>query len=366
MKIGKLPTGAGEDLILLLVGDVFVQRDNPASVFDDVRDTLRRSDFLLGNLEGSVADSGVPWSVKETQWKADARQIEAVGSVGFDAMAMANNHMLDFGYDAMYETMAHLDRLGIAHTGAGRNFDEAHKPAIVEKNGCKVALLGYTSVFMPVWAAERDKPGLAVMRARTAYEAPGRVHEVPGTPPIVRTWMVAKDKEQLCADIEAARQAGADIVVCSFHWGVSRGYREIADYQIELGHHAVDCGADIVFGHHPHVTQGVEVYRAKAIFYSLGNFTFAQHNPAKGHEAETMIVRCRVRDRRIASVAYLPVVCDDKATPHLRTPETGAEVLELLRRRSARFGALFKVHDAFVELLIGSGEAAEPAKRAPL
>jgi poly-gamma-glutamate capsule biosynthesis protein CapA/YwtB (metallophosphatase superfamily) len=267
-------------------------------------------------------------------------------------MAMANNHMLDFGYEAMYETIAHLDRLGIAHTGAGRNFEEAHKPAIVERNGCKVALFGYTSVFMPEWAADERKPGLAVMRARTAYEAPSRVHEVPGSPPIVRTWMAAQDKNQLRSDIETTRQGGVDIIVCSFHWGVSRGFREISEYQIELAHHAVDCGADIVFGHHPHVTQGVEVYRGKAIFYSLGNFTFAQHNPAKGHEAETMIVRCFIRDQRIATVEYLPVVCDENANPHIRTARTGSAVVDLIASRSARFGTHFKPKDISVELLM--------------
>jgi poly-gamma-glutamate synthesis protein (capsule biosynthesis protein) len=360
MKIGKLPTGAGDALTLMLVGDVFVQREDPPSVFDDVRDTLRRTDFLLGNLEGAVADGGVLWSVKETQWKADARQIAAVGSVGFDAMAMANNHVLDFGHEGMFETMGHLDRLGIAHTGAGENFAAAHRPAIVEKDGCRVGMVGYTSVFMPEWAAESDRPGLAVMRARTAYEAPSRVHEVPGTPPIVRTWMVGKDKEQLATDIQAARRLGADIVVGSFHWGVSRGHPEIADYQIELAHHAIDCGADIVFGHHPHLMQGVEVYRDKAIFYSLGNFTFAQHNPAKGHEAETAIVRCRIRDRRIAEVAYLPVLCDDKANPHLRTPETAPGIVDLLCRRSARFGTVFAIAADAVGLVIGQ---AEPARK---
>lgn len=364
MKADKLPTGAGDDLIMMLVGDVFVSRDDPPSVFNDVRPTLRACDFLLGNLEGAVADGGVLWSVKETQWKADAQQIMAPSSVGFDAMAMANNHVLDFGYDAMFETMALLDREGIAHTGAGHDFAQAHKPAVVERKGCKVGLVGYTSVFMKEWAAEDDKPGLAVMRARTAYEAPSRVHEVPGTPPIVRTWMVSEDKKQLEADIAAARAAGADIVVCSFHWGVSRGHREIVDYQIELAHHAIDCGGDIVFGHHPHVTQGVEVYKGKAIFYSLGNFTFAQHNPGKGHEAETAIVKATIRERRIVGVEYLPVVCDSKATPFLRDCTSGAEVVELLTRRSKQFGTEFRVGTASVEVVLGQEAAVKPRKLA--
>ncbi len=361
MKAGKLPTHAGDDLIMLLVGDVFVKRDNPPSVFDHVRDTLRSTDFLLGNLEGSVADCGVLWSVKETQWKADARQIAAVESVGFDAMAVANNHMLDYGYDAMYETIGYLDGLGIAHTGGGRDFAAAHAPAIVDKGGCRVAMLGYTSVFMPDWAAGPEKPGLAVMRAHTAYEAPGRVREVPGMPPIVRTWLVAEDKAQLTTDIAAARAAGADIIVCSFHWGISRGHREIADYQIELAHHAVEQGAHIVFGHHPHVTQGVEVYRGCPIFYSLGNFTFAQHNPAKGHEAETMIVKCRIHDRRIVAVEYLPVMCDAKATPHICDAAEGAAIFELIAKRSKRFGTEFVAGDGTVGIVTGERAAQELA-----
>lgn len=348
MKVEKLKTNAGGDLVMLLVGDVFVQRDKPESVFYHVQETLRSTDFLLGNLEGSVADSGTLWSVKETQWKADARQIAAVESVGFDAMACANNHVLDFGYEAMFETLGHLDRAGIAHTGAGADFEEAHKCALVERAGCKVALLGYTSVFVPSWAAGDKTPGLAVMRARTAYEAPSRVHEVPGTPPIVRTWVVEEDKKQLAQDIAAAQSSGAHVIVCSFHWGVSRGHREIADYQIELAHHAVDLGADIVFGHHPHVTQGVEVYRGKAIFYSLGNFTFAQHNPEKGHEPETMIVKCMIRNQRITDIEYIPIMCDSAATPHLCDESQQAKIHDLIKVRSKRFGTDFVLRNETV------------------
>jgi poly-gamma-glutamate synthesis protein (capsule biosynthesis protein) len=176
--------------------------------------------------------------------------------------------------------------------------------------------------------------------------------------------MVAEDKKQLEADVAAARAAGADIVVCSFHWGVSRGHREIVEYQIELAHHAIDCGGDIVFGHHPHVTQGVEVYKGKAIFYSLGNFTFAQHSPAKGHEAETAIVKATIRDRRIIGVEYLPVVCDSKATPFMRDCTSGAEVVDLLTRRSKQFGTEFRVGKTSVEIVLGQDVAVKPRKLA--
>ena len=341
MKTPKLKSSSKTgDMTMLVVGDIFVQRDDPPSVFGHVRDTLLDADFLLGNLEGSVSDSGSPWSLKETNWKADARQVSAVHSASFDAVSVANNHMLDFGYDALFETLGHLDRHEIGHSGGGHNFEEAHKPAIVEHNGCRVALLAYTSVFMSDWAAGPSTPGLAIMRARTAYEAPRRVHEVPGTPPIIRTWMVQEDKDQLTLDIEKARMQ-ADIVVCSFHWGISRGHREIVDYQIELGHHAVDSGADLVFGHHPHVIQGVEVYRDTPIFYSLGNFTFAQHNLLKGHELETMIIKCHIRGRQIVSFEYLPIRGDEATNPQLVNLEAADDIVDLVSKRSSRFKTKF-------------------------
>ena len=136
------------ELTMVMVGDVRVVRDDPPSTFQHVQSLLRGADFTLGNLEGSVADSGTLWPKGGAggSWKSEARHITGVESAGFNAMNVANNHAMDFGYDALFETIGHLDRLGIAHTGGGRNFAEAHAPAIVEREGCRVALLGYTAV----------------------------------------------------------------------------------------------------------------------------------------------------------------------------------------------------------------------------
>lgn len=329
------------ELTALIVGDVYVKRDDPPSVFQHVKDRMRSADFMLGNLEGSVADSGAArGKAGAVAWKADARQIAAVESAGFHAMTIANNHMMDYGVDALLETMANLDRLGVKHTGGGRNFAEAHAPAIVEREGCKVALLGYTSVYMEGWEAGPDTPGLAVVTARTAYQPPARYFEAPGTPPVIRTWALPENKAQLAADVAAARRQ-ADIVICTFHWGVSAGYKKLTEYQMEVGRHAIDSGADLVFGHHPHVTQGIEVHKGRAIFYSLGNFTFARHNPDKGHELETMFVRLRIRDRRLHAVEYIPARCDPELNPHALDLDAGRDVVELIAGRSAEFGTRF-------------------------
>jgi poly-gamma-glutamate synthesis protein (capsule biosynthesis protein) len=326
---------------MLIVGDVFVLRDDPPSVFKHVKDLMRSADFLLGNLEGSACDVGKAVDKLGAEaWKADSRQLAAIEAAGFHAVNVANNHMMDFGTEAMLATCENLDRIGVKHCGGGRNFAEAHAPAIVERDGCKVAMLGYTCVFMDKWAAGPNSAGLAVAGAKTSYEPPKRVFETPGSPPIIHTWAIAEHKAQLAKDIAAAR-AQADIVICTFHWGVSSGFRHLAEYQVELGRFAADSGADLVFGHHPHLLQGIDVHNGRAIFYSLGNFTFARHHPHKGHEYETGMVRCRIRDRKIVEVDFLPARGDKNVEPRVLDTKEGRDIVELIKARSEDLGTEF-------------------------
>lgn len=342
-----------DDKTLLIVGDVFVRRPDPKQAFAYVRDVFHRADFVLGNLEGVVADGGTPWQKGDINvWKADASQIEAIETGGFHAMGVTNNHILDFGHDGLEETLVNLRRVNVKHAGAGKNVAEAHKPAILERGGVTIAMLAYTSVFVKGWEAGPEYPGLAVVRVRTAYEPDYRVGELPGAPPIIRTWVEKPDLARVKADIAAAREL-ADIVICSFHWGISGGYEKLTEYQVELGHHAVDCGADLVFGHHPHLLQGIEFYKGKPIYYSLGNFTFARHNPNKGQELESLIARCRIRDGKIDTTGFYTASCDHDLSPHIRTGEEARAILALVQKRSAAFGTVF-VPD-------GAGFEARPA-----
>lgn len=331
------------ELTMLLVGDVFVRRDDPASIMQHIGERLRGADFTLGNLEGAFADSGFPMPKGASfrfNFQTGAKNMAAIGAAGFDAMGVANNHCLDFGYDALFETLAHLDRLGVAHAGSGRNKTEAYTPAIVERGGCRLALLAYTSVFCLGWDALDQRPGLAVIHARTAYEPPQRIAEHPGSPPIIRSWALPEDKQQLAEDIAKARTQ-ADLVVCSFHWGVSERYTKLTDYQMEVGHHAIDSGADLVFGHHPHLLQAIEVYKGRPIFYSLGNFAFDLRRPEL-FDQETIVVRCLIRDRRITTVEYLPAWSDDELlNPRILDLEQGRRIVNMVEERSKLFGTRF-------------------------
>lgn len=255
----------------------------------------------------------------------------------FDAVTLANNHSYDSGPDAMLDTRALLESRGIQVTGAGKDLAQAREPAIVERNGIQVAYLGYCSVGRPESAAGRGKPGIATLRVKTAYETRG-AHE----PVRILTEPNAADLAQLLEDIRRARER-ADIVVLAFHSGVIRAPRIVADYQVSVAHAAIDAGADVVVGHAPHIPKAVEVYKGKAIFYSLGVFamtkTFAApawHEPAWQHGAirnhidldpayplmpygkdctRALLAKIVASKRGIEQVSYLPMMFDHKYRP---------------------------------------------------
>jgi poly-gamma-glutamate synthesis protein (capsule biosynthesis protein) len=194
---------------------------------------------------------------------------------GFDAVTIANNHMYDFGPDALLDTRALLLEKGIQVTGAGKNLDEARQPAIVERHGITVGFLGYCSVIPEGGEAGADKVGIAPLRVRASYEPRG-----PHAPVRVRTEPEAEDAQMILDDIVALRRR-ADIVIPVFHWGVIWVPRVIADYQVAMARACIDAGADMVLGHHAHVPKAIEVYKGKAIFYSLSNFCITKPFPSR-------------------------------------------------------------------------------------
>lgn len=193
---------------------------------------------------------------------------------GFDAVTMANNHSFDAGAEAMLDTRELFASRGIQVTGAGRDLAQAREAAIVEKNGVRVAYLGYTSVATAGTEAGPNKPGVASIRVKTCYETRG-AHQ----PVRVRTEPEPQDLERLLEDIRALRQQ-VDVVILAFHSGVIRLPRVISDYQVTVAHAAIDAGADMVVGHAPHLPKAIEMYKGKPIFYSLGVFAMTKGFPA--------------------------------------------------------------------------------------
>jgi len=199
---------------------------------------------------------------------------------GFDAVTIANNHMYDFGPDALLDTRALLLEKGIQVTGAGKNLDEAREPAIVEKNGVKVGFLGYCSVIPEGGEAGPSKVGIAPLRVKTDYEPRG-----PHAPARILTEPDERDMKMILDDVAALRKR-VDIVIPVFHWGVIWVPRVIADYQVKVAHACIDAGADMVMGHHAHVPKAIEMYKGRAIFYSLSNFCMTKPFPSPKWQEE--------------------------------------------------------------------------------
>lgn len=239
--------GTPGEVRLVFGGDIMLDRDPGVAMlegkdpFAGVADLLLEADLTVGNVECVVADSGAKLD-KPYTFRADPKAVPYLVKY-FDGVSLANNHTGDFGDAALIETMYRLHRQGLPFFGAGLNNAEAHTPWIVEKNGVKIAMLGYNEFRPRSFEAGPRKPGLA--------------------------W---SEDAMVVEDIKATRPK-ADIVVTFMHWG-EEYILEPNERQRTLARKMIDAGADIVIGNHPHVTQGHEIYKDRLIVYSLGNFVF--------------------------------------------------------------------------------------------
>ncbi len=261
------------EVVLGFVGDVLVDRDHPGEVFGHVREVLAAPDILFGNLEGVFTDDPRPIPTTIVGGSAPAHNLDAFPEAGFDVMSLANNHILDAGYEAMLETRSRLRAQGVQTCGAGDCAADAREPAIVEAGGLRVAYLAYASVFPIGCEARTTRPGVAPMRASNFFsDAYPNIH-VPGAYPLVQTIPDETDLAHLADDIRRARER-ADLVVVSFHWGDYTRPFHLTDHETRTARYCVDHGADMVVGHHHHALRGMEWYRGKPIMYGLGHFVF--------------------------------------------------------------------------------------------
>ncbi|MDP1538007.1 MAG: CapA family protein [Burkholderiales bacterium] len=235
-----------------------------------VRPVLQSVDLRFGNCERQYSREVSRLSVSAHGCQPP-EMAQIFFDAGFDALTIANNHMYDHGAEALFDTRNIMLEHGIQLTGAGKDLDEARAPAIVKRKGVKVGFLGYCSILdkghMPPNAeAGPGKPGIAILRVNTTYENRG-----PHASVRIRTEPDERDLKMIIEDVAALRKR-VDVVMVAFHWGVGWLPRVIADYQVTVGHACIDAGADLIMGHHPHIPKAVEMYKGKAIFYSLGNF----------------------------------------------------------------------------------------------
>lgn len=249
------PEPAVPDFVTLgFAGDLMLDRGVKSSVMKNFNgdysmlfeklEILKEPDIMFANLEGTASDKGKDGGSLYS-FRMDPSVVPAIKGAGIDVLSMSNNHVADWGIESFTDTLLRLKENEILYTGAGLNLEEAAKPTIIEKYGMKIGYLGFSDVG-PHWMPAKDtSPGILLTNNPKFDE-------------IIRN---------------ASKQV--DFLVVSFHYGDE--YKPIHNQRQEtLSKRAVDAGAKIVIGHHPHVIQDVQVYKDSFIAYSLGNFIFDQ------------------------------------------------------------------------------------------
>jgi hypothetical protein len=364
------------------VGDVRVFRDNPESFVDDFREYFQSMDISFCQSESVYSDKGSEGSSgRRGASPRDLRGYPAFAGAGFDVVSLASNHTMDWGKDALLDCLARMRNDGMQTIGAGKDLAEARTPAFFDKDGARIAFLGYCSVAPIGYYAVPGRAGVAPMRAVTHYEP--LEEDQPGTPCEVMTWPVQHDLEALLDDVRSARKQ-ADVVLVSLHWGIHFAPAMIADYQPTVAHAAIDAGADGIIGHHPHILKGIEIYCGKPIFYSLGNFcldTDSGYRPtdhfwrnklkaAYGRFGSTpyehrgddesnysMVARIDVNGGVLERVSFRPVVIENH-TPRMCSAgdPRGADVARYVREitEHAGFDTSFRIEDDDVVIELNS------------
>jgi poly-gamma-glutamate capsule biosynthesis protein CapA/YwtB (metallophosphatase superfamily) len=248
---------------------------------------FRRDDLTVVNLECAISTRGSPLA-KEFTFRGPPESLPPMAEAGVEVANLGNNHAYDFGPEALLDSRKHLRQAGIAPVGAGKDQDQALRPAVLEVKGWRVAVVGLDMVVdpYPEALATEDKPGTSA----------------------------GHDTALMLRAIRAAERR-ADIVIVTIHWGVELDTQPRAD-QVELGHRFVEAGADVIFGHHAHRLQPMDVYHGRPIFWGLGNFVWPNFS-AEG--STTAVAQVRVRKNGTLEGQLLPAYIQAPGHPVLQT-----------------------------------------------
>lgn len=326
---------------MLILGDIQVhsRRADPTTAFERMRDTLKHADLVYANLEGLlVASVGTTIDIPDKpEWTHPGPGgAKALAAANIMVVGAANN--VASGRANILKSLGVLDAHGIAHAGAGRNIDEAHKPAIVERKGVKIGFLQYTAR----WYRDKD------MIATSTEAGVAKIASLDGIT------IDPGDLDRLRHDVMALRSQ-VDIVVVSHHnrdgstavqFGATQGTRagrdrtKAEEYQKQFAHVALDSGADLVFGHGTHTVQGVEMYKGKPILYAIGHSNFDQ--PGYEKSVDGLLARVVIQGKSIARVSFVPVTRDANNDVFLLDPSEGegARLVQMVKDRSSELPAL--------------------------
>jgi poly-gamma-glutamate capsule biosynthesis protein CapA/YwtB (metallophosphatase superfamily) len=351
-----------DEVTLLFAGDLVLDVAEPDHWLGGIAPAVRAADLAIGHLEVPHTTRGQELSGDVPAPGAPPENLDALQRAGFSAVTLGGNHIADCGAAGIADTVARLDALGIAHSGAGATLEHARAPAMLACRGLRAALLSYNCVGPEASWARADRAGCNYLPVRTADGRP-----VAPAAPLVAP---APDAlERLRADIAAVRNA-VDLVVVAFHKGIVHTPAVLAPYEQILTRAARVAGADIVVGHHAHILRGIEFVDGAPVFHGLGNgcvvtraLSPSQDHPARAAWAQRRrelfgfepdpryelapfhpeavhamlgFVRWRSDGRLITGV--IPVHVEPPGRPVLVTDARADEVIDYLRDITVRAG----------------------------
>lgn len=253
------PVDTSFDFTICFAGDINLDENwdttrfldtQPGGIYDcispELTEVMRAVDIMCLNNEFTYSTGGAPLPGKAYTFRAAPERVEVLDQLGVDAVTLANNHVYDYGEEALLDTFTVLEEAGVPYFGAGRTLEEAMQPLYLEVEGKTVALV-------------------AASRAEKNKMTPQATDREPG---ILRCY----DTELFLQAIQEGK-ANADFCIAFVHWGTEYSY-DLERVQLDTGREYLDAGADVVIGAHSHCLQGMEYYGGKPIIYSLGNYWF--------------------------------------------------------------------------------------------
>lgn len=294
----------------LAVGDIMLSRmvdykmkENPDLLYDypysDISDLID-ADINFANLETPLI-AGDPVPTGTMSFRADLENASSLKKAGFNLLSLANNHTGNRGKIGFLETFKALENENIDFIGAGINENESYAGKIIEVSGQKIGFLAYVD---DMFTHISQKPGI---------DSPGS------------SSMQDCDLEE---DIESIKNRGAEYIIISMHSG--HEYHDAPNwYQEAFAREAIDFGADLIIGHHPHVVQTVEKYNDKYIFYSLGNFIFDQMWSEETKQG--VMVKFYFNEFDIEKIRLIPVMIENYAKPRVADDEESKIILDRLQ-----------------------------------
>lgn len=276
-----------QTITLTLLGDTLLTQlpkgiidyENPSKPYSKLHaNLLQPKDLIFANLENPISSRGTEQTAKSYRFRSEPETVAILQAGHIKVVSVSNNHSLDFGPQALADTVKYCNQVGIATVGYGPQGADSVEATIIEHQGHKVGFLAYTD------------PNIVPAHYHRLWEGHG------GQPGVKFIGEGLEDKV-------AALKEQVDIVAVSLHWGIEN-LHQVTREQRAVAHTLINAGADLIIGHHPHVPQAIEQYQGGLIFYSLGNFVFPPST--RDHRRDSFAAKVEIGTKGIERVALYP------------------------------------------------------------